>query len=204
MIRIALVLLAFTLPAQAQRAGLRAGPTYAFFTDSSLGNDGVQSSSVDPSFSLFLETMVTERIGLALDLGYLTGEREVMRAPLFPFDPGLVRVEYLMVTPTVILRLPGRAIRPRVYAGPVVPIRFREGTTQETASGGDPVGSYASRGITYGVTAGLGLMVPVGEGALPDVRLDLEGSYVDVGGDVTMAAVGLRLGIGFTPPPRRR
>ena len=198
---LAAALLLFGVSAQAQepRAGLRAGLASASFSD-----DGDRSSSVSPAFSLFLEGMATERIGLGLDLGYLSGERETSRTPLFPFEPGTVSLDYLTVTPTVFYTLPGGTLQPRIYAGPVAGVRLLETISQETANGGRPVRTYSSRGLTYGATAGIGVAVPVGAGAVRDIRLDLEATFVDVASDVSMVATGLRVGVAIAPPPRRR
>ena len=197
--RFTLVVLAalWALPASAQLAGVRGGPVLSFFDA-----EGVSSTSLDPTFSLFLEIELDERVQFGLDLSYLTGTREVDRIPVFPPRPGSVKTQYGTLTPSLLYSPAGGAIRPRVFAGPVVAFRLREDALAEGSDAS--VQTYDSRGITYGATGGVGLAAGIGQGALREVRLDLEGTYLSVNPGVSMATVGLRLGVAIKPPSRIR
>ena len=197
-----ITLLAVASAASAQQGAVfRLGPSYTYFEDP----DDV-SYSVTPAVSLSAEVLLSDRVGVGVDLGYAAADREVSRLSQFPFVPGTIHTDYLTFAPTAMYWFPGRTVRPRVYAGPVAALRLREESTN-TGDDGEVIQQYQSfttRGFTYGALAGVGVAVRTGGDVLKTVRVDLEANFVDPGTDLSLLSAGLRVGVGFTPPARKR
>ena len=212
---LALVLvLAVSSSAEAQESvGVRLGPAYTSVTHhrttvgllESQRTDTTETTSTwSPSLSVFGEVPVTGPLSLNVEAGLVRLTREAQRTTIYPYGPGVLRADYVSLSPTLVVS-GGGSVRPYAFAGPRVDLILRE---QTMLHDGTPelrwVLSGGERQVTYGGVGGVGLAVPVSVGWLRDLHVDVRGTALDDGYRLRVRTVEARLGVGFAPGAPRR
>ena len=157
-------------------------------------------TAVLPSLAFSAETALTERLGISVEMGYAPVEMATSA-------PVVITNRFVTLAPRVSFQAAGGRVRPRAYAGVT-------GGMAVLVQGVKTVDAPASQGRAFvdvgrgralrAATAGVGVAVPLGDGGVRDLRVDLEGSAGTLGSDFRYRSAGFRVGVTFVPPARRR
>ncbi len=197
-------------PLSAQEAGPRLGlhlgsaygvsvsqdeqPTFYLGRQNGTIRESYRREEAVPSVELTLDVPVGRRTEVGVEAGYLPIQSTTR-------GEAVISHRFLTLTPTIGLRLSGSRVQPRLYGGPTLLHNVLRG--EISSASGDQTALYTTVGTGYGASVGAGLALLAGRGAFRDVRFDVEGTYARLASDITHRSVGVRVGVGLSPPKAR-